>query len=583
MAAISVHIETYTMGTLEDAAAAEQLDRAHALLQSVLLQSEQDVRAVANDFERIAGQTHQVLDLVAVIVACVDNESVRSILPEIQGLGSTAQSFIARRLHASAQIAESLDKQTSLLEDFCRLAAGQRGIARQTQILSVLTNIEVANLGALGSGFRYLAHELDEFSREVVQGSEIVAEQAEQRRTELLRIRKRMAEALPTMQAEFSRIDTDLAKTLVGMDQAIMDLASNPARFRECVDAVAAEVSSVVAAVQSHDITRQQVEHVMDSLQVVAQELRQGDRTGRSAAMLEILTQQLKHVQDNTRAWVTQIAVCLENIQRVSASDIAGIGSTILESERLLSSHLARMSALERNSEADDKAIRESLDSLDLLMHLMRNHLGESQTARDRMQLLNFNSMIEARHLGSKAAVMVEISQNIRRISGNWSDMTAQSGQAMEALLSMVKAAEGSFAAFSQDSAKTLRAAQETTNCGLYRLQGLADEASQNAANVNAVVAEMQADLASVRKTAQRLGSILQLLEQSLEAIACVHQEVDAEFDRAVTDWDKQELEAKLSAMYTTEIERHILRHALYGEPLPEVCSQAGGNDIEFF
>ena len=75
-------------------------------------------------------------------------------------------------------------------------------------------------------------------------------------------------------------------------------------------------------------------------------------------------------------------------------------------------------------------------------MQTTNAHLERSRQTRDRMQLLNFNSMIEARHLGSQAAAVLEVTRNIGRISTAWSELTRQSGDALEEMLSSSARAE---------------------------------------------------------------------------------------------------------------------------------------------
>ena len=79
------------------------------------------------------------------------------------------------------------------------------------------------------------------------------------------------------------------------------------------------------------------------------------------------------------------------------------IGTTILEQERAMSLQFARIERLENECAADDVEIEASLAGIGELMRITKTHLAQSRQARDRMQLLNFNSMIEARHLGDQA------------------------------------------------------------------------------------------------------------------------------------------------------------------------------------
>ncbi len=93
----------------------------------------------------------------------------------------------------------------------------------------------------------------------------------------------------------------------------------------------------------------------------------------------------------------------------VGSTDVVAIGAKILDQERGLSTQLSRIERLERECEADDAEIERCLGGLAELMQTTKAHLEHSRQTRDRMQLLNFNSMIEARHVGSQATALSQI------------------------------------------------------------------------------------------------------------------------------------------------------------------------------
>lgn len=573
---------------LESSPVAERIEKATSLLDSVLSRSDSDLGAIGKQFECVTVHVGNVFQFVSAIVDCVDDERVQSILPQVQAMGNAAQHFIHERLKSTSEIADVVAAEAKLLEKLCQVTSAQLSVARQTTVLSVVTNIEVANLGKLGQGFGYLAHELHGFSEGVAKGTEEVASETEQRRVQIEETKKRLASALPRMQSDFSRIEADLGKALADMSRALSELSTHPLRFKDCVQAIAEQVSSVVAAVQSQDITRQQIEHVRDALKLIASEDEpeasdQREAASRRAAILKVQDYQLKNIEETTRGWVTQIGLCLGSIEQISSSEMVAIGSTILEHERLLSSQMASIAQLEQESQEDDAAMHESLAGLDALMQLVREHLEKSKLARDRMQLLNFNSLIEARHLGSKGAVMVEISQNIRRISGDWSEMTTRSGEAMEEIVNMVKRADDGLQAFSQDSKGTLREAQEATRTGLKSLQSVAASATKNGTAVGQAVARLQGEITSIRRAAERLDTGLRQLKQALSEVEEVNQQMRSEVPEEQWCCDKRDLERSLSAPYTTEAERQVLRAALYGEEMPKVGQSLAGNDVELF
>lgn len=126
-----------------------------------------EIGSVARAFEGLAGHADTILNLAATIVGCVENESVSSVLAKVQTLGGTAKGFIEDRLQATTGILETATTVVKLLHQLALVTRGQEGIAFKIKALSVLTNIEVAHLGAGGAAFQHLANQLADFSESV--------------------------------------------------------------------------------------------------------------------------------------------------------------------------------------------------------------------------------------------------------------------------------------------------------------------------------------------------------------------------------------------------------------------------------
>jgi hypothetical protein len=135
-----------------------------------MLESQREIEAAGKAFADLAHQTDAILGLAAGVIGCVEDKSVHSILPKVQSLGVEVRSFIEEKLRATTGILETAMEEAHLLDRLCQLTRGQRSIARETQVLSVLTNIEVARLDRLGAGFAYLAQQLEGFSQSLAQG-----------------------------------------------------------------------------------------------------------------------------------------------------------------------------------------------------------------------------------------------------------------------------------------------------------------------------------------------------------------------------------------------------------------------------
>lgn len=493
------------MSVATNAEVAIPLGKAQAELAALARTIDDEIESVARTFEGLAGYTDTILNSAAAIVACVENESVSSVLPKVRTLGAAAQGFIGERLQATTGILETVTKEVEPLRQLSRLTHGQGAISVQTSALRVLTNIEVGRLGEVGEGFHYLAHELADFSKAVTADVRLLDSQIGGRRAAIDETRKVLSAELPRLRERLEHIEADLGSALAEVESGLNQLSSAPVQFRTGVQEIAQQIAGVVAAVQAHDITRQQIEHVQEAFALISSKMCDENADQEAVeelpqfyAGLTIQIYQLKTIKETVANWASQIGTCMAGILRVSASEVVGIGPMVLEQERKVASQLSRIESLERESQEYSQKIQATFGGLANLMQLFSEHLQRSKAVRDRLRLLSFNSIIESSHLGTQAAAMLSIAKGINGISNEWSQITDKSEESMQEILALVQETNKLMEAFSDSSSQKLREAQEQTMTGLENLRSAAEFAATRAQEMKRATEEMQARIGRV-------------------------------------------------------------------------------------
>jgi hypothetical protein len=567
------------------------LAKAKSALQGIAGNTEKQIRSVALAFRELAGQADAILNLAAGIVGCVENESVRSILPRVQTLGAAAKKFIGDRLQATAGILETVGTEVKVLEQLTQVTAQQSDIALKTKALSVLTNVEVAHLGELGVGFEYLAHELAEFSKSLIEDAKTLESRTDARKTSIEETKRTLSAELPRLREKLAVIEDDLGRRLAALDSSLAQLSTVPAQFKTGVEDIAGKIAGVVSAVQSHDITRQQSEHVEEAFALISEKMREVGNSEtemtqdfpQAYAGLTIQIYQLKSIKATVETWTTQIKSCMAGILRVSASEMLGIGPMVLQQERDVSSQLAHIELLERESQSYSAHIEHTLAGLSSLMQFITEHVQRSKSIRDRLRLLSFNSIIEASHLGTKADAVLAIAKTIKEISGEWAQITERSVRAMEEMQSLIDQTKQVMEAFSEASNEKLREAQAETSTGLDNLRQAAAFAASQSREMEAITGKMQAKGAEVGSIDDFLDASSGQLEMILSQLDGVKRELETDHPGVKHGYDEAEAERLYSAAYTTEMERDVLHAALRGGALPVAQLAMAGNSVELF
>ena len=557
---------------------------ARALLDSALSESGSNIRVVAAQFQRLAANLDEVLELTSAIVDCVREDWVQALIPAVQGLESAARRFIAVRLDSIAAIDGVFADEAGMIDNLLSLTVEQRSIAREAKALGVLASIEVGRLGSDGRRFGYMAHQLNEFSAMVSSGVDRVGSEALARRVSLIDRRRILSRSIERRRGYFCILQSQLAGAISDVDKALAELRHISASFQQCVTTIAADISRIVEAVQMQDVTRQQTEHVDEALLRIDAELAGLDAAAeigpRAAAILKVQSLQLESARSSTNGWIQQINQCLESILHVGAGDVIAIGGRIKQQERSLASQLEQIELLERDCGADDTEIEACFAGLASLMQTTRTHLEQSRLARDRMRLLNFNSMIEARHLGSQATSVLEITRNIGRISANWSALTGRSGDTLEAMFAASTQAEEAHRTRARAGIDELQSARKQSGSSLESLLHASAIANANGEKIDRSVSTLHGELTALHHSAERLIVTAAALAEARTEVeeAC---KVAAFSPRALTESDRDAIETECAVAYTSDLERRVLHAALRDEPL--LSESSVSSEVELF
>jgi hypothetical protein len=564
------------------------LDRALAGLERLERSSGQEVEAVSHAFKNLASQADTILQKAAAIVGCVEKESMGTVFSSVQSLCFTVKDFLGRRLEAATTILDALGEEEKFLRQLIRVTQKQEAIARHLRALSVLTNVEVPHLGRTGSNFQLLAQELSTFSKSLTQQTLELARDTENRNQTIVETRNELASSLPRLRAEMTRLEDGIGKTLQVIDAGLSQQAEVPRQFRRCAEQTAQQIAGVVAAIQAHDITRQQIEHVQQSLQLIASRITsadfsRGDDLAIAHAGLKVQILQLKTIQETVANWTSQVRSCMEGIQQLSASGVAGIGPTVLRQEQELSAELAHIELLQQKSQEYSGRMQLSLIGLSSLVDLVNVHLKRSQMIRARLQILMFNSLIESQRLGERGAVVSAIATLIKEVSEEWDAIGKQSQLALSEILGLVQRTTALMEVFSEASCQKLREEQAQTRVALDSVRSTAAFVASEATQMQTVTENMRAHLADVAATGKRLEFCFGYLDSVRGQIEGLAHDWEINDQQAAVPCDPAEVERWLSAFYTTEIERSVMSAALHGTALPVVEQSFAGNAVELF
>lgn len=574
--------------TFENADFTTAISSAQAALGRFAEGTESDVNCASQAFRQLAHETDTVLARATSIVEDVNAAALDSVLSELQRHCLQCKSLQEARLNAATTALEKLQTEGDLLKQVWAITHQQENIASHLKALSMLTNIEAICIGGSENEFRLLAKELSDFSAAVLQQTFELTAYIEKRKRTVDETFKAVAIELPYLKAEVRQMEDDLVLALKTIESSLAQLSQIPEQFNRGARDTAQQIAGVITAVQAHDITRQQIEHVQRSLEIILPKVSGDDATNGTSlpiayAGLRIQAAQLRMIKEIVVAWISQIGRCMVGIQSLSAAELADVPPAILRQLSELTVPLNRLESLQRESQRCGVRIQQNLAGLDDLRGLATRHMEQSQAIRDRLKLLTFNSRIEAKQLGRRGSGVSAIAKLIAGLAADWSGIADGLRGTIEQIAGIYQSMHETTGVFSDANSALTGEDQPQTETRLEQVNGVATFVAKAAEEMQALTARMRTEVAQFDATKNRLTGSLVHLDTAQTQVAAMICRLEECYSETVSQYDPLEVEQLFSGLYTTEAETRVMSAVLRGTTSAVPVQSLEGNSVEMF
>jgi hypothetical protein len=330
---------------------------------------------------------------------------------------------------------------------------------------------------------------------------------------------------------------------------------------------------------------------VHEALAVISRKLLIDDDTGDGTdsdiacghAGLAIQISQLEAIKTTIAEWASHIRSCMGGILRISASEIVGIGPQVLEQEQSMSSQLSHIDSLERECQSYGEKLRSTLEGISNLSELVKEHIQKSESARSRLRLLTFNSVVEASHLGAKADAICVIADGIAEVSVHWGEISGRSQNALQEIMNLSSRINEVMATFSETGSGHMSEAQEQTKSGLESLRSAASFALLQGRKIESVTDAMRDRSKAIEGASGLLDTCFDRIDAVVNILKSMKLDLEAGHPGVRQEYNEAEIEQLFSVSYTTQTEREVLRAALSGTVYSGAQQCSEGNSVELF
>lgn len=463
----------------------EQID----LLKNLTGNTEEEFLSLGAKFHGFYGKSAEIVASVQNMVAEISGERSSATSAELQTLLGRMESFLSGSEEETARISDAFNHILSLFDAAEEPLGNFKKINKILRMLGTATKIESARMGTAAAGFETLANDVAEMSVQVVEKALNVLKQKHELTTTLRSALQQVSGAGAVQSSHvrdtLQRVRDDIQRmdAVKSRCSAAVELINRMSR--EMSDGI----SNVVMSMQSHDITRQQIEHVHESLSEVLEHCEVGGNgtpavIQEAGDICELQAAQLEYAADEFYGAVDSIIANLRHLAE-EASGMAGeIGGLMGVADEAGSSFLTEMErelVFVNTTLADSARVNQEMS---LVMEQVSAKVGEIGLFVNEIsgigieiELIAMNAQIKSARVGVDGAALGVLAEAIQRLSTETGELT----EATSAILLQITTA----------TAQLCEGVDEDTSQQLQDVQSMVSEIEilmQNLHQVNGVL-----------------------------------------------------------------------------------------------
>lgn len=380
----------------------------------------------SNDITRMSNQ----------LVEMVSGDSVQSWTGRLHQMMADMDAYLAEARSRSNGSCGTLEQVQAHLGELSEPMEGFQKMNKALRMLSISTKIESARLGEMGSGFVNLAMDVEKLSHQVNDKSAAILAHRQLLATMI-------GSNLSTLRTSKTAQDAEVVSSMKSTASSLQELVAlneRCTRFGALVSALSSgvtdDISEVVASLQMHDMTRQQVEHIVEALERLTGDLtafesaetseeRRLDLIVESGDVCELQEAQLRFASAELYGAVCSIIDNLRDVARKQSlmadetRTVAGVADSSSGTsfvDVMCKGMTAITSSLSSCAWAD-REMAETMEKVTQTIGTIAAFVADIEAIGSEIELIALNAQVKAAHTGPEGAALGVLAEAIKRLS----------------------------------------------------------------------------------------------------------------------------------------------------------------------
>jgi len=428
-----VSIETSHGATPVLETIASDLEHLKATLHNVLSDREDDFLQLGANLMDFSNRSTSLSQGVSELALLASGEEIKNRVEDLHAFLGIINSHCkdmkeATTVKGLADVAQNISELKEIFQDFAR-------VIKSLRMLGISTRIESARLGDHGRAFTSLADDVDKLVARIEASSVEIVSKSDQLIATTLKVQDSAQNLVGSQNRRLERVTTSLSENITDLS-GIIDTSEHVSQnLITHSGTISANTSQAVTSLQCHDMVRQQVEHVEESIHDALLFIRSGADNGDSNySEQEILTfvssiatlqaSQLDHAGTQFNQAITEFQRQLQNIADVIDAFILEI-MTLRSTDRddqgsVLQAIKTSMSQVIENVNAFMTGIHEQQTLIAPVASTvadMDSSARQVQDLGDEIELISLNASIKSACVGDQGRAMGVLAHEIQRLS----------------------------------------------------------------------------------------------------------------------------------------------------------------------
>jgi len=553
--------------------------------------TEDEFLAIGGRLQDFYGRGAGISALASEMLGEVAGDQISLAMNDLGAMLDEMERYVENARQEIEGSSTTLREILGLLDQVAGPLSGFKKVNKVLRMLGISTKIESARLGQSAAGFDTLASDVGDLAVQVNDKAGIILN----RKEDLARaIEQTLTGVLDSGAQQHEQVLGILVKSrdsLAALTAINARCSSAAASISAVSEEVSRNIGEVVMSMQTHDIVRQQIEHVDQTLSELGGRLVAGSAGADEAALVcELQAAQLRHAAGELDGAVQAIVGNLREVARKQSGlsqetrglagiadqtgggffsemqhDISVVSAALLESTKVNSSLCRAMGA-----------VADSVGEI-------ASFVGDIEKIGEEIKLIALNAQIKSAYTGDEGAALGVLAEAIQRLSIDAIDHTTVVSGTLQAIIASTQGLNNGVCAETSTLETEVQGMVASLSSLVELLRGVNETLLRSLSRMDDAVTQLSAEIDQTTAgitVHRKVSQVLEGVVRGLEGITAPARR------RAPASGQGANLE-ELSRRYTMHSERKIHQSLLATAPAarqgPPPAEDGLDDNIEFF